>query len=367
MRVTVVGAGIMGLCTAWALERRGHTVTVVDQAQVPNPLGSSIDHSRLLRQPYGAERGYTAMVPDALAAWDRLWQDLGTSLYVPTGTLVLGSRGTRWVGDSAETLAALGVAVDRLDRDALARRYPLIHPEFYDEGFEVDSGGVLLAGRIVELLAHRLVGDTVSLWPRLAVRGIDPDRGTVDLADGRTLEADRVVVAAGPWTPRLLPELAARLTATRQVYIYVSPSPDMMEAWRGMPMILDIDPERGFYLVPPVKATAIKIGDHRPGVPGSPDEARDLAPEKAAELFTACRARLTAGERFWLADGHTCFYTMAPEDRFVVEPAGSRAWVLAGFSGHGFKFAPLIAERVAAVLDDAADPEALTAWAAGCG
>jgi len=367
MRVTVVGAGIMGLCTAWALKRRGHTVTVLDRAQVPNPLGSSVDRSRLLRQPYGAERGYAAMVPDALAAWDRLWEDLGTSLYVPTGTLVLGTGASRWMRDSAETLAALGVAVDRLDRTALGRRYPLIHPEYYDEGFHVDSGGVLLAGRIVELLAHRLVGNTVSLWPRLAVRGIDPERGTADLADGRTLEADRMVVAAGPWTPRLLPELAARLTATRQVYIYLSPSPDMMEPWRTMPMILDIDPERGFYLVPPVGGTAIKIGDHRPGAAGSPDERREVGPEEAADLFTSCRARLTGGERFRPVDAHTCFYTMAPEDRFIVEPIGARAWVLAGFSGHGFKFAPLIAERLAAALDEAADPAALTAWAAGRG
>src|SRR6056297_3268463 len=100
MRVTVVGAGIMGLCTAWALKRRGHAVTVVDRSAVPNPLGASVDDTRLLRQPYGAERGYSAMVPDALAAWGRLWQDLGTSLYVPTGTLVLGTRATGWVGDS---------------------------------------------------------------------------------------------------------------------------------------------------------------------------------------------------------------------------------------------------------------------------
>ena len=50
MKVTVVGAGIMGLSAAWALSRRGHDVTVLDQGPVPNPRGASVDQHRLIRK-----------------------------------------------------------------------------------------------------------------------------------------------------------------------------------------------------------------------------------------------------------------------------------------------------------------------------
>ena len=88
-RILVVGAGIMGLSTAWALARAGAAVTVLDQAEIPNQRGSSVDQHRLIRNPYGASRGYTRMIAAAFRAWDMMWRDIGDTLYAPTGTLAL--------------------------------------------------------------------------------------------------------------------------------------------------------------------------------------------------------------------------------------------------------------------------------------
>src|SRR5258708_22406269 len=87
MKISIVGGGIMGLASAWALARDGHSVTVFEQGTLPNPLGSSVDEHRLIRHPYGAERGYTRMIGPAYAAWGQLWARLRATPYPPTGTL----------------------------------------------------------------------------------------------------------------------------------------------------------------------------------------------------------------------------------------------------------------------------------------
>jgi glycine/D-amino acid oxidase-like deaminating enzyme len=368
MNVAVVGAGIMGLSTAWALVRRGHRVTVYDQYAVPNPLGSSVDQHRLIRHAYGAEAGYTRMVDQAYAAWDRLWADLGQTLYVQTGTLCIASTDdTAWLHDSARTLAELGRGVRWLDAPELGREFPLIASDGIREAFHLDSGGVLLAGRIVELLAHHLPGRNVTIHPHMRVEAVDPDAGTLHLADRSTVRADAVVVAAGPWVSRLLPETAARVTPSRQVITYLAVPDDLRAGWEQHPMVLDIDPDCGFYLVPPVAGTGMKIGDHRFTLTGDPDRDRDAGLEEAERIWSFGRARLADPDRYSIASAATCFYTCEAQERFIVEPVGSRGWVMTGFSGHGFKFGPVLGEALASALENPAEAPTLTSWAAGQG
>ena len=65
-----------------------------------------------------------------------------------------------------------------------------------------------------------------------------------------------------------------------------------------------------------------------------------------------------------MRDARTCFYSVAEGERFIAEPIG-RAWVLAGFSGHGFKFGAVIGEAVAAALSGRRPAGRADAWAAG--
>src|SRR5258708_39931478 len=124
MKISIVGGGIRGLGAAGALARDGHSVTVFEQGTLPNPLGSSVDEHRLIRHPYGAERGYTRMIGPAYAAWDQLWADLGATHYAPTGTLVL-DRGDPWTADTAETLAAEGIPFKRVGPRGVIQAYPM--------------------------------------------------------------------------------------------------------------------------------------------------------------------------------------------------------------------------------------------------
>src|SRR5260370_28958 len=128
MKAIIVGGGVMGLSTAWALAREGHDVELFEQSTLPNPLASSMDEHRLIRHPYGDHMGYARLIDDAYAAWDLMWRDLGQRLYAPTGTLALTGNGADWAERSAATLAAIGHPMTELTVAELPPPFPLPAP-----------------------------------------------------------------------------------------------------------------------------------------------------------------------------------------------------------------------------------------------
>ena len=366
MRVVVVGSGIMGLCTAWALVRAGHEVALYEQGPIPNPLASSTDQHRLIRFTYGAMTGYARMVQDAHAAWDRLFADLGRSHYRPTGTLAVAREDGGWVEDSLRCLADLGVAFERWTPRDLARRLPFLQLTGARFALFSPSGGVLFAERILRDLVRHLTARGVALHSHAPVRRVDPARAAIVTADGREDRGDALVVAAGPWAPQLLPALAGRVMPSRQVAVYLEPPEDRLPAWRAAPMLLDqIEAtEGGFYAVPPVDGTALKVGDHGFSLRGHPDREREPTPDEVAAILALAATRLRGFERYRVSAAKTCFYAVTEDQRFLIQRCEA-TWILAGFSGHGFKFGALIGERVAAALAGDVSAEDLGAWAAG--
>lgn len=356
----------MGLASAWGLMRRGHAVTLVEQSLIPNPNGSSVDQHRLIRYPYGAEPGYTRMVAEAYEQWEALFADVGERPYAETGSLVLAVGSDRWARDSDACLRALGHAPEWLGREELERRFPLISGEGIKSAFYLASGGVLLASRIVAALARHLAERGATLLIGTGAAGIDWETAAVTLADARRLEADAVVVAAGAWAPRLVPELRSRVTPSRQIVAYLEPPSDLKSLWEKAPLLLDIHQEQGFYLVPPVLGTGLKVGDHRFTLRGDPDRDREASEAEARAAAELCRPRLRDFERYDVVGGKTCFYTVEPNERFLVLPR-AKGLVVSACSGHAFKFGSVIGQRVAETIDGARDVASLVRWAAGEG
>ena len=346
-KIAVVGAGIMGLSAAWASARRGHAVSVFEQYAIPNPLGSSVDRHRLIRYPYGSDLGYTRMIDAAFGAWDRLWQDFGERLYAETGSLGIDARGADWARRSAATLREAGIAFETLDGDALARRFPHLRADGVTTAIYEKRGGALFADRIVERLAYHLAARGVALHAHAKVADVDPERARLRLADSAVRSFDRVIVAAGPWIARLVPALAPRVTASRQIVVYVEPPPAEAAAWQAAPLMIEMDRDYAFYAVPPRAGLGLKIGDHRFTLAGDPDREREVMRGEAEELLAKCRHRFRGGERYRIVEAKTCFYDVEPRERFILEPLGAAGHVLSGFSGHGFKFSSVMGEVLA--------------------
>ena len=93
---------------------------------------------------------------------------------------------------------------------------------------------------------------------------------------------------------------------------------------------------------------------------------RDAIPaETRIEMSLAMAEQRLAGfARYRVQRIGTCFYTVAEGERFIAEARGA-AWILTGFSGHGFKFGPLIAEALAEVVAGRSSMAHFQHWISG--
>lgn len=366
MKAIIVGGGIMGLSTAWGLARDGHEVELFEQGPLPNPLASSMDEHRLIRHPYGDHVGYARLIDDAYAAWDLLWRDLGRRLYAATGTLALTGNGADWAERSAAALATIGKSMTELPVADLRHRFPQIEAKGVERAFWIDSGGVLFAQDIVAALAQHLARQpSVRLRPHTAVRTVDLEKGRIVTEAGVAHTADVVVVAAGAWVGRLLPDLGRRLVPSRQVVIYFDLPDEDRAAWAKGPMIIEKTGDVGLYLVPPMEGRGLKVGDHEFSRSGDPMAERTATEDDIRPLLQRCRSLLRGFDR-WRTDRlKVCFYTVTEDERFLVEKQAARGWVMSPCSGHGFKFGALMGLELARTLASDRDAMAHARWAAG--
>lgn len=351
MKTTVVGAGIAGLSTAWALTRRGHHVTLVEQGPIPNPLAASGDHHRIIRRAYPASTGYGEAITEAYGAWDELWRDLGQSHYDHRGFLCV----SREEGDEAETyLAGMeegGWDYELLQPDEACERWPFLQPGTFRYAFYSPEGGALHCRRIATGLAEWLAANGCDIRTRTRVETVDTNTGRVYLSDESVIEADHVIVTAGAWVTKLFPDLVSDLAVERTAVVYLEPPADLAPAWDAAPVILDVGGETDGYIIPRSGDGGLKFGA---GLHRSPtrDADADRLPREGEgqtilSLFSPPIARIAEYE---VVETLTCAYTFTKDERFFAQQRG-RCLIVSACSGHGYKFGAAIGQRVADAVE----------------
>ena len=352
----------MGLSVARSLTKAGHEVRLFEQNVIPNSSGSSFDEHRLIRFPYGSHEHYMHMVFDAYKAWEALWNDINTIHYQKTGTLVISKSKEGWATDSYKGIQKTNLTVETLSNDQLKERFPLIASDDISFSMYLPTGGVLFASRILKSLKSYLISQKVQIHEHTQIRDIEYSQGVVRTHNNRRYSADLVVITAGPWLQDLAPEFSNLVTPSKQSTFYFDIPDTTQSIWSQMPMILDIDKNSGFYFVPPVSGLGLKVGDHRFSLEGHPDHRASSNDD--GETIKQATNRLPLLEKYSIKKEQICFYTVARAEQFIASNI-DKAWILTGFSGHGFKFGPLVGEQMTALVAGDISAEAFQYWIGG--
>src|SRR3989442_9733336 len=324
----------MGLATALELARRGERVVVYERDVVGNPLGASADRSKAFRFAY-ADPFYADLGRRSLELWRTAEADSGDSLLEQCGLLYLDVAGAE--ADAVDVaLATIGAPHELLDDSAIARRFPgFTVPDGTRAAFD-PSGGFVRADRAVSAFA-RLARDA----------GVDirEHDSVIDLFD--ELREGPVVLAAGPWSPRLHPGLPIRTTLQETVYARPRRSAPFVPG--RFPVF--IEAHSGYYGFPLHADGVVKLARHKRDLD---HPALTKQAQASAEFVAQCRA-------FWrafvpeladapLASSRLCVYDNTPDEDFLIGRASSGVVLCTGFSGHGFKFAPIVGRLCAQIV-----------------
>lgn len=283
--ILIVGAGVFGLSAALTLLDRpaysNSTITVIDSANVlPNPVGSSVDASRIVRADYG-NKSYAKLASEA----QDLWRDTsptgwgGEGRYHETGFVLTGDHGySDYVLKSmknVQDLAASGKSVDSSKIQGLNGKDEIRKATGYpgasgDVGYANFNSGwadaeACVAFALRKIKSHPAARDRVNVRPGCKVSKLlytdnlaDRQCAGVQLEDGSSIHADLTILATGAWTPSLF-NLEYRCLATGQVIAYLQISPEEQAYLEKTPVVINF--AKGTFVIPP-RNCELKIARH---------------------------------------------------------------------------------------------------------
>ena len=352
--VIVIGLGGMGSAAARTLAARGVSVLGLERHTPAHDLGSSHGGSRIIRQSYFEDPAYVPLLLRSYALWEQLARDSGEDVYTITGGIFAGRPEAATVAGSILASQTWDLPHEVLDAAEVNKRFPTFTlPEgevaLYEAaiGFARPEATVAAQIRLAQAAGADLhFGEPVESWESTG-SGV-----RVRTAKG-TYEAGRLVIAPGAWAPQLLASLGVPIVVERQVMYWFQPDAGVGPYLPGrQPVFIHEDGDgEQVYGFPAIDGPdgGVKVSFFRRGVACTPETIeREVHPEEV-DYMRERTARLLPGLPGTFLDAATCMYSNTPDQHFVVaqHPDHADVTVACGFSGHGFKFVPVMGEVLA--------------------
>jgi sarcosine oxidase len=359
--VIVVGLGGMGSATAYQLAGRGKKVLGLELHTPAHDRGSSHGGSRLIRQAYFEAPAYVPLVLRAYELWERLEAETGRDLMTLCGGLMLGLRGSEVLEGSLRSAREHGLPCELLEAEEVKRRFPALVPDRETVALYEGRAGFLRPEatinahleRALTLGAELHFEEPVLSWETSA----SEDRVRVETSVA-TYEAERLVITAGAWAPALLADLSLPLQPERRVIYWFEPEGSTEPFLPGSFPVFIWEPEDGntFSCFPlltgecGVKTVFFRAG----GVPCTPETLDRQVRDEEIEFIREYLDEYVPSLAGRCLEAAFCMYTNTPDEHFVIDlyPGHRQVSFASPCSGHGYKFASVVAEILADLADD---------------
>jgi len=350
--IIILGTGGVGSAAAFHAARRGAKVLGIDRFPGGHDRGSSHGETRIIRQAYFEHADYVPLLLRAYELWRELEQIAGEDLLHQVGLLQVGPPEGFVVRGVLEAARLHGLAVDSLTANEVHRRFPGFRVMDGSVGVFEPAAGYLKVERCVlaHLEAARQCGAEFRFGSPVSLRRAEGNGIVIGTEDGEVFRCAKHIITAGPWAPALLADLKIGLPVRRKhLYWYPAADADYRQD-RGCPTFLYEMPQGVYYGFPQIDALGVKVAEHSGGEvirdPLNDPRELDAADLARVEQFLA---RQMPGVTRQLGRRSVCFYTMSPDEHFIVDesPNYPHNFFAAGLSGHGFKFTSVLGEALA--------------------
>lgn len=355
--VTVIGLGGIGSAVLAHCASRASAVLGLDRFARGHDLGASSGKSRIIRKAYFEDPAYVPLVLRAYELWHELEQKSGEVLLRKTGVLAAGKEESRIMQGIRRAAREHDLPLDSLGKSEIGKRYPSLRLLPDEVAILEPDGGVLDPERATR--AHLEIAEAAGAELRFetGIESWEPiDNGLVlHLSDGRRVATDKLVLALGPWFQETLRSLGVSLRVQRNVQVWFAPKTQAYAAPGFPAFLLDRSelpaPLYGF----PDFGEGVKAAFHGFGELTDPEHLeRSVDLHWDIEPLIAAMEDWMPGAAGTLLEAKPCMYSLTPDANFVIDrhPENANVVLCGGFSGHGFKFAPVIGEIAADLLFD---------------
>ncbi|MEV6782639.1 N-methyl-L-tryptophan oxidase [Streptomyces sp. NPDC051098] len=353
--VIVLGLGGMGSAAAAHLAARGVRVLGLEKFGPVHSRGSSHGGSRVTRQSYFEDPAYVPLLLRAYELYERLERDTGRDVATLCGGVMVGRPESRTVAGSLRSAQQWDLPHEMLDAKELHRRFPTLTPADDEVALYEARAGLLRPENTVAAHLQLAARDGAELRYEEPVTRWEPYRDGVRVHTAEdTYTAGHLVICPGAWAPQLLTDLRVPFSIERQIMYWFRPdggtgpfSPErhpvyIWEDTAGVQVY-------GFPAIDGPDGGA-KVAFFRKGTPCTPETIdRTVHDHEVRAMANQLAPRLPTLPGTFLK-GVTCMYSTTPDEHFVIARHPSHAdavTVACGFSGHGFKFVPVVGEILA--------------------